>query len=176
MINIKKAEEEFKNYSDKYIIDERIQRKISHTFRVAKLCEEIAISIGMNLKEINLAKLIGLLHDIARFEQYTEYKTFDDYKSIDHGDFGVEILKENNYIRKYIENDNYDELILKAIKNHNKYAIDNNVDKKEKIFCQIIRDADKLDIMYQATYGTWKENIKEIEKQSISSKVLEQFF
>ena len=45
--------------------------------------------------------LIGLLHDIARFEQYTKYKTFRDSISIDHGDLGVEILFEEKEIEKY---------------------------------------------------------------------------
>lgn len=176
MIDIKKAEEEFKRYTSNYDMNEsHIERKVRHTFRVEELCEKIAISLGMNEEEINLAKLIGLLHDIARFEQYTKYRTFSDIKSIDHGDFGVKILEKNNYIREYVETDKYDEIIKIAIKNHNKYAISSNVNEQEKIFCKIIRDADKLDIMYQGIFESWKDNIIDIEKQVISPKVLEQF-
>ena len=36
--------------------------------------------------------LIGLLHDIGRFEQVKVYDTFSDIDSIDHADYGVEIL------------------------------------------------------------------------------------
>lgn len=176
MIDIKKAKEEFKKYTSNYdMSNSNIERKVRHTFRVEKQCEKIAISLGMNEEEINLAKLIGLLHDIARFEQYTRYKTYDDSKSIDHGDFGVEILEKDNYIRKYIKTDKYDNIILKAIENHNKYDIEANLNAKQKIFSKIIRDADKLDIMYEATCEFWISNIKEIEKQKINSKVLEQF-
>ena len=56
----------------------------------------IASSIGLNEEKINLAKLIGLLHDIARFEQYTRYQTFRDIESIDHGNLGAEILQQDN--------------------------------------------------------------------------------
>ena len=176
MIDIKKAEEEFRKYTSKYDMSEaHILRKVYHTARVEELCEKVAISIGMNEEDVNLAKLIGLLHDIARFEQYTIYKTYNDLKSIDHGDFALEILKKDNYIRKYIETDEYDEIIFKAIKNHNKYVIESNLSEKEEVFCKIIRDADKLDIMYQATNESWINDIQKIEGQIIAQEVLEQF-
>lgn len=176
MIDIKKAEEEFKRYINNYDMNEsHIERKVRHTFRVERICEELAILLNMSEEEINLAKLIGLLHDVGRFEQYTRYKTYDDIKSIDHANLGVEILEKDNFIRRYIETKQYDDTILKAIKYHNKYAIGNDVNEEEKLFCKIIRDADKLDIMYQATCETWKEIIKDIEKQEISPKVYEQF-
>lgn len=176
MIDIKKAEEEFKRYSSGYDMNEsHIERKVRHTFRVEELCEKIAFSIGMNEEEINLAKLIGLLHDIARFEQYTIYKTYDDHKSIDHGNFGVKILEEKNNIREYIETDKYDNIILKAVEYHNKYSIGKDVNEEEELFCKIIRDADKLDIMYEATCEFWKNEEKIIQKQELNSKVIEQF-
>ena len=176
MIDIKKAEEEFKKYTSKYDMTElHISRKVTHTFRVVELCEKIAISIGRNEEDINLAKLIGLLHDIARFEQYTIYKTYNDLKSIDHGDFAVEILQKDNYIRKYIETVEYDEIIFKAIKNHNKYEIEDGMSERERLFCKIIRDADKIDIIYQATCESWEKDIEKIEGQSITQEVINDF-
>ena len=53
-------------------------------------------------------------------------------------------------IRKYIENDKYDEIIRKAIKNHNKFEIEKRLTEKELIFAKIIRDADKIDIIYES--------------------------
>lgn len=176
MIDIKKAEEEFKNYTSNYDMKEsHIERKVRHTFRVEEICEKLAILLNMSEEEINLAKLIGLLHDIGRFEQYTKYKTYDDLKSIDHANLGVEILRKDNYIRRYIQTDKYDNIILKAIENHNKYCISKDVNEEERIFCEIIRDADKLDIMYEATCEFWVNDIEEMEKQEIHPKVLEQF-
>lgn len=176
MIDIKKAEEEFKRYVGKYDMNEsHIERKVRHTFRVEELCEKIALSLGMDEENINLAKIIGLLHDIARFEQYTIYKTYNDLKSIDHGDFAVEILQKDNYIRKYIETDEYDEIIFKAIKNHNKYKVEASIDDREMIFCKIIRDADKIDILYQATNESWVNDIEKIEGQIITQEVIKDF-
>ena len=146
---IDKAIEEFKNYTSNYLeYGEKIELKIKHTLRVVSLCEKIAKSLKLSRKEIELAKLIGLLHDIGRFEQWKNYNTFSDIKSVDHADLGVEILRENDYIRKYIEDTKYDNIILKSIKYHNKYAIPSNLDEKTKMFSKLIRDADKIDILY----------------------------
>lgn len=176
MIDIKKAEEEFRKYTKGYDqTNSNIERKIYHTFRVEDLCGKIAISIGMNQEEINLVKLIGLLHDIARFEQYTIYHTFSDVKSVDHGKLGVEILERDYYIRKYLQEDMYDDIIKKAVYNHNKYNIQDNLTDEEKVFCKIIRDADKIDIMYEATEIFWKEEKEKIDEQKISNRVIEQF-
>jgi len=176
MIDIEKAEQEFKKYTSKYNMNEsNILMKMHHTFRVEQICEKIAISLGLEEEKIKLAKLIGLLHDIARFEQYTKYKTYDDLKSIDHANFGVEILEENNYIRKYVETDKYDYIIKEAIQNHNKYCIKENLDEETTLFCNIIRDADKLDIMYLATFELWENARERIENQMISPEVVQQF-
>ena len=176
MIDIQKAEEEFKTYTSNFDMNEsHIERKVRHAFRVEKICEKIATSIGMNDEEIRLSKLIGILHDIARFQQYTIYKTYDDTKSIDHGEFGVKILESDEYIRKYIETDRFDDIILKSIFNHNKYCISNDTNDIEKIYCKIIRDADKLDIMYEATCEFWKDEEETIQKQEVNKSVIEQF-
>ena len=89
-----------------------------------EISTEIAIRENFTEEEVKIATLIGLLHDIARFKQYTEYQTFKDSISIDHGDVGIEILEENNYLRQFIKNDKYDDIIKLAIKNHNKFAIE----------------------------------------------------
>lgn len=174
MIDIKKAEEEFIRYTKQYDRSvAMIDLKIHHTFRVEKLCERIALLLGLPEEKVTLAMLIGLLHDIARFKQYTIYRTFNDKESIDHGDFGVEILEKDEYIRAYIQDTKYDEIIKKAIHNHNKLLIEEGLTKEEELFCKIIRDADKLDILYLAATDLWKENKSEVERQCITDKIWE---
>ena len=149
---MKQEIEQFLLYTKNYIsLGENITRKINHTFRVIELCEKIAISLNLSEEDIFVVKLCGLLHDIGRFEQWKKYQTFNDLKSIDHGDLGVEILKKNNFIRKFNNKENLDDLIFKTIKNHNKYKIDENLNEKETLFCNIVKDADKLDILYLYT-------------------------
>lgn len=151
---MKEAIEEFKNYTSNYLdYGEMIQLKINHTLRVVDYCERIAKSLNLTEEEIEIAKIIGLLHDIGRFEQWKVYNTFRDRESIDHADYGVEILTKDNYLRKYIEDDKYDEIILNSIKYHNKYEISKDLDEKNKLFAKLIRDADKIDILYLRVIG-----------------------
>lgn len=176
MINLEKAKEEFIKYVSNYdSTDSNISRKIGHSLRVMDLSTKIAKSLNLSKEEIDLATLIGLLHDIARFEQYRRYKTFSDKKSIDHGNLGVEILEKDNFIRKFIEENNYDEIIKVAIKNHNKPQIEEGLEEPYLTYAKIIRDADKLDIFYEAVEMYWKseEEIKEIENGEISEDYLE---
>jgi len=173
-IDLEKAKQEFLKYTEKFDLEEKhIKRKQLHSLRVMEISKKIAESLKLTQEEIELATLIGLLHDIARFEQYTKFETFNDLMSIDHADYGVEIL--NKDIRKYIEQDKYDEIIKKAIKNHNKYAIEEGLSEKELLFAKIIRDADKLDIFYEAVNMFWKDTKEDIEKTVISENVYEQF-
>ena len=58
--------------------DEKVRLKIEHTYRVSMLCEEIGVSLGLCEEDLSLAWLLGMLHDIGRFEQLKNYGTFID--------------------------------------------------------------------------------------------------
>ena len=100
----------------------------------------------MNDDDIKLSEVCGLLHDIGRFEQIKMFDSFSD-SLIDHGDLGVGILRKDNFIRKFNKNIDDDNLILTTIKYRNKFSIPDNLSDREKIFCNIVRDADKIDIL-----------------------------
>ena len=177
MINIEKAESEFNNYVKNYDMDNvNINRKFFHSHRVKQIAEEIAKSLNLSEEEIKLAKLIGLLHDIARFEQYKRFQTFSDLKSIDHGDYGVEILKQNNFIRKFVEKDEFDNIIFKAIKNHNKFKIEDGLTEKELLYSKIVRDADKLDIYFEilTMFYQTPEDLEAVENGIITDEHMKQ--
>lgn len=135
-------------------------------------------SLNLSEEDVKLAELIGLLHDIGRFEQIRIYNTFLDKDSINHAEFGIKVLFENNLIRKFIKENTYDEIIKKAILNHNKPRIEEQgLSKKELLHCKIIRDADKIDIYYvlitedlKNTYGT--ENVC---NEEISDEIFKEF-
>jgi len=133
-----KEVEIFENYSNSFDLNiPELRSKYEHTYRVMNYSEEIAKSLNLNEEEINRSKICGLFHDLGRFPQFTEYKTFIDHNSFDHGDRSEEILKELNY---------NDEIVLKAVKYHNKKEVP-TFDELTNIHCKIVRDADKLDIM-----------------------------
>ena len=176
MIDIKKSKDEFMKYTNNYDIEnENIDRKIYHSLRVMEISKKIAINMGLENEKIELATLIGLLHDIGRFEQFKIYQTYSDLESIDHGDLGTDILKQNNFIRNFIKESKYDEIILKSVQNHNKYKIADDLNKEEKLFCKIVRDADKIDILYEAIEIFWKNGREEIQNDLISDKVYNEF-
>ena len=174
MIDLEKAKIEFEKYVNNYDLNNiNIKRKVDHSLRVMECSKKIAENLNLNKEQIELSTLIGLLHDIARFEQWTRFETYNDQKSIDHGDLAVEILEENNFIRKFIEEDKYDEIIKVAIKNHNKYKIE-GLEGEEFLQAKIIKDADKIDIFYQIVTQYFKP-VDVVEKQDIPDDCFEQF-
>ncbi len=172
MINLEKCKDEFIKYTEQFDLEEiKLKRKQLHSLRVMQISNMIAKSLDLTEEEIQIATLIGLLHDVGRFAQYKKYKTFQDSKSIDHADLGVEILQENDYIKKFLQDEIWIDTILIAIKNHNKYKIEKGLNKKKEIFCKIIRDADKADIMFEGANIFWNNpsEIREIETAKLNS-------
>ena len=144
MIEAKKA---FKEYVKKYNPeDEKIKIKIAHIERVAENSKRIAENLNLSQEDIELAELIGLLHDIGRFEQVRLYHTFVDKDSINHGEYGAKVLFEDGLIRKFIKDDKFDRIIKLAIVNHNRADIEEGLTERENLHAKIIRDADKTDI------------------------------
>lgn len=177
MIDLIKAKNAFKEYIQNYNIENpHIAKKVAHTYRTVNVAETIAKELQLDEENIKLASLIALLHDIGRFEQLTNYHTYSDITSIDHGDLGVKILFEDRWIEKFIEDRNYDQIIYLAIKNHNKYKIQEGIKGNELLHCKIVRDADKTDI-----FAVLIEDIKEgkqilydyksIGKQKVSKEI-----
>ena len=151
MIDLKKANVEFDKYVKNYNSeDKKIALKIEHIKRVSEISGIISENLNLDKENIELAKLIGLLHDIGRFEQIKQYNTFSDKDSIDHGKLGVEILFKQGKIRNFIKSAKYDEIIKKAILNHNRKEIEKGLNPKELLHSKIIRDADKIDMLHRA--------------------------
>lgn len=146
MIDIYKSFDDYtKNYD---MTKEKIKLKYNHSFRVMNLSEKYAKILGFNEEDIYLAKIIGLLHDIGRFEQLRIYDTFSDLKSIDHASLGVKILFEDNLIKNFYDKEEDYEIIKFAIENHNKMILPVIDDERAMMHAKLIRDTDKLDIIY----------------------------
>lgn len=145
MISIENAARIFENYVSHYdVTDPKISLKIRHTHAVADACGYLAKALDLNEEDRNLALLIGLLHDIGRFEQLARFGSYDD-ALLSHASCGLEILFEQGHIRDYLSTDKYDAVIYAAIKNHSLYAIDPSLEGRTLLHARIIRDADKLD-------------------------------
>ena len=126
--------------------DELIELKYNHTKRVANLMILIASKMNLSTREIILAYLIGLFHDLGRFEQVNREHKFTNLH-FDHGAYSNKILFNDNLINKFEVSSNLYLLIRKAVYFHNKKDIPSNLDEYEALFVKMIRDADKIDII-----------------------------
>jgi len=133
-----------KFYGEDSEINQNIELKEEHTLKVAKHAVNIAKSLSLTEEEVNTAELIGLFHDIGRFEQFKTYKTFRDSISVNHATLGIKILDENKILEDL--DDRRQKIIIKAISLHNTKELPSNLNEEEALFSKLIRDADKLDI------------------------------
>ena len=173
-IDLQKSINEFIKYTEKYDMSVfEIQNKQKHSLRVMEISNKIAKALNLSEDDIELATLIGLLHDIGRFEQFTQYHTFKDAFSFDHGDYGEQILQKD--MRNYIDSDEYDDIIKIAVRNHNKYGIEEGLTERQLLFAKLIKDADKIDILYESSCIFWKDREDIVNKSIISKSTIEQF-
>lgn len=118
--------------------------KEQHSLNVSANMLSIAQAVLQNRSKVLIAEAVGLLHDIGRFSQYAQYRTFRDSDSVNHGRLGAEVLEKKSVLATLPLQEQ--ELILDAVRFHNAYAIPEGLDSEKKFFLQMIRDADKLDI------------------------------
>lgn len=138
--------EYFTNYIKKNydITDELIILKFYHSLRVAFLTTTIARKLNLSEEDINLAFKVGLCHDLGRFHEVVRNGKFNN-TIFDHATYSNKILYNDEFI-KYM---NVDEHLLfrKAIYCHNKKELTDNLSYREELFANILRDADKIDIL-----------------------------
>lgn len=206
VINRKNVINAFAEYVRNYDpSDEKIKLKIDHTYRVAGLCQRIAESLGLSEPGVDIAWLLGMLHDIGRFEQIRRFGTFNDVQSVDHAEFGADLLLKEGLIRKFAEgyyeecelarsgneeaeqiiknNEHHNKgtgLLEMAIRQHNKYRVKEDLTERQRMFCDILRDADKVDIFkvnadipMEIIYDVTTEELK---NGIITKEVLESFY
>ena len=172
MIDRVRAEKAFQAYASQYDMDNTmIRHKVEHTYRVARNCELIAKSLGMSEEEETFAWFMGLLHDIGRFEQVRRYGTFIDSVSVDHAEFGADLLFSEGVIDRFpVEGLSEASLTLleTAIRQHNKLSLPEGLDERSTRFCDLLRDADKIDIFrvvaelpFEQRIGSSKDLIQE---------------
>ena len=132
--------------------DPKIALKVEHTYRVAELAEGIARDEGLVAGDVDLAWLCGLLHDIGRFEQVRRYGTFSDAKSVSHAALGVEVLLGEGRLwdfadRGDCEAEAFASLVSTVVGTHSDFRLPEGLDARTRMFCDILRDADKVDIL-----------------------------
>lgn len=181
LIDRPRARRAFSDYAAAYDAkDPKVALKIAHTGRVAALCERIAQSLALPQEEADLAWLCGMLHDVGRFEQLRRYGTFNDAASIDHAACSAEVLFDAGHIRDYLDDDGEDALLRTAVAWHSAYRLPAELDGRTRMFCDILRDADKVDIL-RVNVETPMEDIYNVTTEAlrqspVSPAVLDAFY
>lgn len=162
---------EFESFLSNYDLkDSKAQLKKEHTFYVANNCEWIARKLNLSEAETFIAWLLGILHDIGRFEQLKQYQTFHDRLSCNHAFLSADLLEKNFFTLP----DKWKDLIEFCVRWHSAYELPDCDDYTRKM-AKILRDADKIDIIrvnvqssFEDIYGMPEE---EFYHSQISEKV-----
>ena len=132
-------------YSDDPELQAGVRLKEEHTLRVCRQIVRIGRSLQLTAEDLHLAEAVALFHDLGRFEQYTQYRTFNDRRSEDHALLGLRELERAGALRDLPEPEQG--LIRTAVAHHNARDLPGSLQGRELLFSRLIRDADKLDIL-----------------------------
>lgn len=144
------VKQQFDAYAGRYdLTDVKIKLKWEHTYYVADNCERIARSLALSEEEADLAWLLGMFHDIGRFEQVRRYHTFRDKLSVNHAELSADLLFQENLVDIFLTACETEQRSLMdiAIRCHNRYRLPEELTDRERMFAGILRDADKIDIL-----------------------------
>lgn len=120
------------------------QLKIDHTERVVELARRICDEESVPADVALAARLAAQLHDLGRFPQYRQYRTFRDAVSADHAALSVRHAlraKMLDGVPLHIRR-----LVLGAVYLHNKRSLPDGLPAALDAAARIVRDSDKLDI------------------------------
>lgn len=178
-IHLQDAVRQFEKYISAYDKEDgKINLKITHTYRVMDICLLLAESMGMSEEKRDLAGLIGLLHDIGRFEQLRITNSFDD-SVIPHAKCSLMVLFDQGHLRDFMDIREYDNIIYESIKNHGVFLMDETLQGEELLYTKLIRDADKLDNFHTKLIESMETmldvTMEELEKEEVSDYAYETF-
>lgn len=121
-----------------------VQLKIDHSLRVLNNSCQIVEQESFPKALHTGVKTAALFHDIGRFEQYRQYSTFNDSKSVNHGHLGVKVLKTTGMAD--LIDPAWKNMVLACVGLHNKMTLPAQMPQTLSTLCRVIQDSDKIDI------------------------------
>lgn len=118
--------------------------KEEHTHNVCANIIRVAADEGLVEERLLLAETTAILHDVGRFEQYHQFRTFRDSVSVDHAALGAEIIREIDLLADLFPHER--DLVNHVIESHNTFLLPADIQGEQRFFLKLLRDADKLDI------------------------------
>ena len=137
----------FTNYvnSNYDVSNQLIKLKYVHTLSVTSIILQMAGYMNLSDSETMLAFYIALFHDLGRFREVERQQVFNNLK-FDHGAYSNKILFNDGLIKEFNINEEDYLTIRKALYFHNKKEVKGPLSEREQFFCDLIRDADRIDI------------------------------
>jgi hypothetical protein len=102
------------------------------------------IAQGGGERRLMLAEVAALCHDLGRFPQYQEFRTFMDSESLNHAHLSARILKQSSLLDFLPEAER--DSVLGAVRLHNAFLVPSGLPPATEDLLRLVRDADKLDI------------------------------
>ena len=131
-------------YSDNEDDQRHFILKEEHTHNVCANIIRVAVDEGLDDDRLLLAEATAILHDVGRFEQYHQFRTFRDSVSVDHAALGAEIIREIDLLADLFPHER--DVVNHAVESHNVFLIPKHIQGDQLFFLKLLRDADKLDI------------------------------
>lgn len=148
--------EDYHLYAQQFQNSPELVLKYNHSKNVSLLAKQISEFVAPSNETSQIIEIAALYHDIGRFTQFQKYHTFNDSISANHAELGVKIMSDfPNF-----DSLNQDEkrMIYNVVNNHNKFKIEDSLDHVTALVCNIIRDADKIDIL-KTLANSYKSNV-----------------
>ena len=131
-------------YTDNEADQRHFILKEEHTHNVCANIIRVAAEEGLEDERLLLAETTALLHDVGRFEQYHQFRTFRDSVSVDHAALGAEIIREIDLLADLFPHER--DVVNHAVESHNVFLIPEDIVGEQLFYLRLLRDADKLDI------------------------------
>lgn len=122
-----------------------IDLKKDHSLRVLREAGMLTTSLQLPSPLADVVHIAALFHDVGRFPQYRQFKTYNDRESLNHACSGVAVMHRADILRRLAPADR--KLVLAAIFLHNRPVLPARLSATQSLILRIIQDADKLDII-----------------------------
>lgn len=126
--------------------DPEVQRnydlKELHTRNVCS--DALLITEGAPPRLKMLAEVAALCHDLGRFPQYRDFRTFKDSASTNHAHLSTRVMRQNSLLDFLPKVEG--ERVEMAVRLHNQFQIPDGLPHDTDLLLRLLRDADKLDI------------------------------
>ncbi|HJV35537.1 HD domain-containing protein [Geomonas sp.] len=126
--------------------DPELQRNFDlKEIHTRKVCEAARLIAGdEDPRRLMLAETAALCHDLGRFPQFREYRTFKDSDSVNHAQLSAEILTQRPLLDFLAKSER--QAVITAVRLHNVFQIRAGLEPQTDDLLRIVRDADKVDI------------------------------